>query len=87
MSPGPPEDMATRTWPCHPAVIWRRTSGGTDSETGSRFVERVLSVVATCHQQGRSVLEYLTRCHRARLLGLETPSLVEMRGSVSSLAG
>jgi transposase len=69
------------------AVIWRRTSGGTDSETGSRFVERVLSVVATCHQQGRSVLEYLTRCHRARLLGLEAPSLVEMKGSVSSLAG
>ena len=35
------------------AVIWRRISGGTDSEAGSRFVERMLSVVATCRQQKR----------------------------------
>ena len=27
------------------AVIWRRISGGTDSQRGSRFVERTLSVV------------------------------------------
>ena len=58
------------------AVIWRRISGGTDSEAGSRFVERMLSVVATCRQQERSVLEYLTRCHRARLDGAPTPSLL-----------
>ena len=30
------------------AVIWRRISGGTDSVHGSRFVERMLTVVATC---------------------------------------
>ena len=58
------------------AVIWRRISGGTDSEAGSRFVERMLSAVATCRQQERGVLEFLTRCHRARLLGLESPSLL-----------
>lgn len=58
------------------AVIWRRISGGTDSEAGSRFVERVLSAVATCRQQKRGVLEYLTRCHRARLIGVEGPSLL-----------
>jgi hypothetical protein len=29
------------------AVIWRRISGGTDSVRGSRFVERMLTVVAT----------------------------------------
>jgi transposase len=69
------------------AVIWRRISGGTDSEAGSRFVERMLSVVATCRQQKRSVLEYLTRCHRARLLVLEAPSLIETDGSASALAG
>jgi transposase len=56
-------------------VIWRRISGGTDSERGSRFVERMLSVVATCRQQGRDVLGYLTECHRARLAGLRLPSL------------
>src|SRR4029077_12265601 len=44
------------------AVIWRRISGGTDSAQGSRFVERMLSVVATCRQQGRNVLEYLRSC-------------------------
>jgi transposase len=58
------------------AVIWRRISGGTDSEAGSRFVERMLSAVATCRQQNRSVLEYLTRCHEARLAGQPAPSLV-----------
>jgi transposase len=57
------------------AVIWRRTSGGTDSEAGSRFVERMLSAVATCRQQGRDMLDYLTRCYRARLLGADAPSL------------
>jgi len=30
------------------AVLWRKSSGGTASEWGSRFVERVLSVAATC---------------------------------------
>lgn len=69
------------------AVIWRRTSGGTDSEAGSRFVERVLSVVATCRQRKRGVLEYLTRCHRTRLLGLEAPPLVEAQSPATALAG
>ena len=42
------------------AVLWRRKSFGTQSEAGSRFVERILSVVTTLRQQGREVLEYLT---------------------------
>jgi transposase len=58
------------------AVIWRRISGGTDSEAGSRFVERMLSVVATCRQQGRGVLEYLTLCHQTRLDGRSVPPLL-----------
>jgi transposase len=58
------------------AVIWRRISGGTDSEAGSRFVERMLSAVATCRQQRRDVLEYLTRCHRSRLAGEPAPPLL-----------
>jgi transposase len=32
-------------------------SYGTDSEAGSRFVGKILTVVATCRQQGRHVLE------------------------------
>jgi len=41
------------------AVIWRRISGGTDSAQGSRFVERMLTVLATCRPQGSNVLDYL----------------------------
>jgi transposase len=58
------------------AVIWRRISGGTDSEAGSRFVERMLSVVATCRKQGIDVLGYLTRCYQTRLDGQPAPSLL-----------
>jgi transposase len=58
------------------AVIWRRISGGTDSEAGSRFVERMLSVVGTCRQQGRNVPRFLTACLRARLNGAPLPTLV-----------
>ena len=58
------------------AVLWRQSSGGTASEWGSRFVERVLSVVATCRQQGRNVLEFLTDCFRAQQSGRPLPSLL-----------
>ncbi|WP_406701247.1 transposase [Singulisphaera sp. Ch08] len=58
------------------AVIWRRISGGTGSEQGSRFVERPLSVVGTCRQQGRNVLDYLTSCFEAEHRGQSIPSLL-----------
>ena len=58
------------------AVIWRRISGGTDSAGGSRFVERMLTVVATCRQQGRNVLDYLTSCFEADRKGHAIPSLL-----------
>lgn len=57
-------------------VIYRKLSGGTDSEAGSRFVERMLSVVATCRQQEINVLEYLTRCYQASLECQPVPSLL-----------
>ncbi len=42
------------------AVIWRKLSFGTQSAAGSRFTERMLTVVETCRQQSRSALEFLT---------------------------
>src|SRR3954453_24225638 len=57
-------------------VIYRKLSGGTDSESGSRFVERMLSVVASCRQQDIHVLDYLTRCYQAQLDGQPVPSLL-----------
>jgi transposase len=58
------------------AVCWRKTSYGTDSRGGSRFVERVLTVVATCRQQGRDVLEFLSECARAADHAGSPPSLI-----------
>jgi transposase len=45
----PPTNNAAERAERH-AVIWRRISGGTDSAQGSRSVERMLTVVATCRQ-------------------------------------
>jgi transposase len=58
------------------AVCWRKTSYGTDSASGSRFVERVLTVVATCRQQGRNVLGFLADAVQAARIGGTPPSLV-----------
>jgi transposase len=65
-------------------VIYRKLSGGTAGEQGSRFVERMLSVVATCRQQDLNVLDYLTRCYQAHLDGRPIPSLLP--GSSNSQA-
>ena len=58
------------------AVIWRRISVGTDSSVGSRFVERMLTVIATCRQQKRNVLDYLSSCFEAHLRSHKVPSLL-----------
>jgi transposase len=58
------------------AVCWRKTSYGTDSPSGSRFVERALTVIATCRQQGRDVLEFLTESCRAVRSGTALPALL-----------
>lgn len=55
-------------------VIWRKQSLGTASESGSRFVERMLSVVETCRRRGRDVAAYLTACFEAAGRGRVIPS-------------
>jgi transposase len=65
------------------AVCWRKTSGGTDSVSGSRFVERVLTVVESCRQQRRDVLAFLTDAIRATRGGTQPPTLIP---SVTSAA-
>ncbi len=69
----------------HP-VLYRKCSGGTDSEAGSRFVERMLSVVTTCRQLGTNALEYLTGCYRAALDGMAFPSLLSKARSTGCTA-
>ncbi|MCA1680544.1 MAG: IS66 family transposase [Actinobacteria bacterium] len=41
------------------AVIMRKTQLGTQSDAGSRWVERICSIKETCRLQGRSTLGYL----------------------------
>jgi transposase len=59
-----------------PAVLWRKGSFGTQSDDGSRFVERIMTVAATCKQQGRSLLDFLVAATTAARLGLPPPSLL-----------
>jgi transposase len=57
-------------------VLCRKTSYGTHSEEGSRFIERILSVHATLRQQQRNVLHFVHDACRAALLGNPAPSLL-----------
>jgi transposase len=59
-----------------PGVLWRKGSFGTHSAEGSRFVESMLTVVATLKHQQRNVLEYLTAAGEAALRGEAAPSLL-----------
>ena len=59
-----------------PAVLWRKGSFGTQSENGSVYVARIMTVAATLKQQGRSVLGYLTEACRAANAHQQAPSLL-----------
>jgi len=61
------------------AVLYRKGCFGTQSEAGSRFVERILTVAATLRQQNRNVMDYLTEACRRALLGKKPPSLLPGR--------
>lgn len=59
-----------------PAVLWRKGCFGTQSERGSRFVERILTVVTSLRLQNRNVLDFVTAACRAPLLAQQAPSLL-----------
>jgi len=67
-------------------VLWRKSSFGTQSERGARYVERVLTVCATCHLQGRSVIEYLRNVCHCHLNGLPVPSLIKPADDLANSA-
>jgi transposase len=62
-----------------PVVLWRKGSFGSDSEAGSRFAERLLTVAATCRQQGRPLLDFLVATGEAALQGTAAPTLLPTR--------
>jgi transposase len=59
-----------------PAVLWRKGCYGTQSEAGSRFVERILTVSATCQQNDRPLLPYLVEAITAFWAGQPAPRLL-----------
>ncbi len=58
------------------AVLWRRRSFGCNSESGCRFVERILTVVQTCRLHGKNALEYLHNAVHNHRRGLACPCLL-----------
>jgi len=69
----------------HPAM-WRRVSFGTWSHSGSEYVERILSVVATLRIQNRNIFSYLGDAARAALDGRCAPLLVPLEEEADSKA-
>jgi transposase len=59
-----------------PGVLWRKGSFGTQRAQGSRFVETIMTVVATLKQQHRQVLTYMTDACQAAYMGMPAPSLL-----------
>jgi transposase len=59
-----------------PGVLWRKGSFGTQSAQGSRFVEAMMTVVATLKQQQRNPLDYLTAACEAAVRDEAAPSLL-----------
>jgi transposase len=57
-------------------VLDRLVTQGTRSEVGNRWCERIWTVIATCHQQGRSVFEYLSAAVTAWFHQTDAPSLL-----------
>ena len=59
-----------------PAVLWRKVGGRSDGPRGSRFIERIMTVVRTCQEQGKDVLAYVESCCRAWRAGLPAAKLI-----------
>ena len=73
----PTNNVAERA--VRPVVLWRKGSFGSDSAVGSKFAERLLTVVATCRQQGRRLLDCLVAAGEAALQRTVAPSLLAER--------
>ena len=70
----PTNNLAERA--LRPAVLWRKTSFGTESKAGSVFVGRILTVVSSLKSQNRDILDFLCKSISARRKGEQAPSLI-----------
>lgn len=62
--------------PLRRGVLWRKRCFGSQSESGSIFVERILTAVLTLRQQKRNVLDFLTLLCHADIPASRSPSLL-----------
>jgi len=60
-----------------PAVLWRKTSYGSQSERGRRYAEAMLSVTHTARKNGINILHFLTAAARAAVIGVPAPQLTK----------
>jgi transposase len=60
-----------------PAVIQRKISGGSQSEWGLTYIERLLTVVYTFRQRSKNVFEFLTKSFRAHIQRAQAPPVFE----------
>jgi transposase len=59
-----------------PAVLWRKNSFGSQSPSGCRFVERLLTVIQTRRLQGQNVIQFLYQTLHTHRLKQPLPVLV-----------
>jgi transposase len=59
-----------------PGGLWRKGSFGTQRAAGSRFVDAMMTVVATLKQHHRNVLAAVTPACEAALRGEPAPALL-----------
>jgi hypothetical protein len=59
-----------------PAVLWRKGCFGAQSAAGNQFVERFLSVAATCQAQHRDLWQFLTHAIAQSWARQPAPSLL-----------
>ncbi|MFZ0564750.1 MAG: IS66 family transposase [Chlamydiales bacterium] len=58
-------------------VLWRKTSYGTQSDGGSRFMERAVSIWMTLKKQGRHTIPYFEQGYRATFQpGVQPPAIL-----------
>lgn len=58
------------------AVIWRKKCYGTQSKRGILFVERILTIIKTCQQKERGLIEFISDSINARWCNTLSPSLI-----------
>lgn len=71
---GPTNNDAERD--LRPAVLWRKTSYGSQSDRGERYAERIMTVTHTLRKQRRPVLDFLHQACANALFNNPPPSLL-----------